>query len=1199
MHSEAILDTEQAVNQALLTTAEQQQLDAGPPSYRAGIRPLGRHMLGLLADETAPESERVGARIILLNGTAAERKTLLLHDLAEPLEPSSEHPDREEPPLHELDSVQALFQGGEVPQSLQEATRASESGKPWDRNALATVAHDLLKSVIDDLPPQECVALIKAAHENGDYVVMGRSADLSLIRSLARKVAGVEHVIDQLWLISEVARGIRLWSQQQFEAMAKASPEQKELFRQTQPTDEIQQIAKEGLLPETVPALSIHDAFMEVSGPSIYEAAGILSLPIHKKSIQSYLTLSQASPTLGFAYMHKAHDQAIRRMDEMASDLKERIPGTLDLVKELEKVYLPQDVVRHYPLAKQILSTPGLEPLASRPKAIADLVSMLAFHKNTSEFVSNLRTLASHVNIAEVFNLTNDTADPTLFNIIQACNNPQLMQDFKKFLEADGVPQLYKDHRWPASILELFGAEADRIFGQNAASQRTMIIEAINLPGAERMMADPILQRTMQRWLRYDLMHTQDNVPETEFIARQKNRFARLQEWLNQPGNFHTLKTIHEANPLLLSEVSLIELREESPGEQMTQTLEALARLPKNYVTREQIGTGLSWPGLITMYAAIADRTEQVPFHQLAAEYLLETGQLRYRNPKWDYTFTPEQLQKAEDNQFAHGSDFSEYVEELSKLPPSKRPLITGLAIELAGGEPSPAFAQLIRDAVEGRLSPADQALIGVTGTGEEAVEGLRQKAVALKTEVYSGNISDETLQAIIKSPFLREVFKGLTSYEASGWGQHDDLSLEAMLKYHMQAKSDSRLEPMPIAYRSSPVVDIAKLHERTLWTEDFIRRYERLATNMQSASKALNSPAAFGVLFDRLENSLKQQIGVMRAKEHDYRDTTFTEEARRFLTQEREALEALLVPQDPVNPWTAPLRSLKGFEANFRKLYRFDRLTDSLQTLVFAWAMRRHPDWQQRARRLASEPTIDDISDVREFVEHIVNRETFAGYFSNKKDANRFKQLVHTRSLEQALGRTQGYGVSSDTVPIQFVPTRGPLMELSGHIADACWANKYDSIAEAMPNMTTLLMKKHPGDPVREKLIGAGLLIETTDANGERLLLLRGINPRENFINHVSTTDFMGKLLTYCQGIAEARRSRLGIVIDYSGGASTNRPVLDTLLRSLKERLSAAKPNTNDTSFNGYDLGDRSYYITPEVMMEVIAEQAQKKPAA
>lgn len=159
------------------------------------------------------------------------------------------------------------------------------------------------------------------------------------------------------------------------------------------------------------------------------------------------------------------------------------------------------------------------------------------------------------------------------------------------------------------------------------------------------------------------------------------------------------------------------------------------------------------------------------------------------------------------------------------------------------------------------------------------------------------------------------------------------------------------------------------------------------------------------------------------------------------------------------------------------------------------------------------------------------------------------------------------------ETVPLQFEPRRDILMELSGHIADACWAGKYDSIAQKYPNMTTVAMKQDPGSE-KEKLVGAGMLIEAQGKDGQPVTVIRGLNPLENMVNSLSVEQFTDACIDYARQIATDKGMRLGITIDdHAGGSGASRPVLFGYLTGLKRELKPLPVTYSSTEFNGYDI--------------------------
>ena len=153
--------------------------------------------------------------------------------------------------------------------------------------------------------------------------------------------------------------------------------------------------------------------------------------------------------------------------------------------------------------------------------------------------------------------------------------------------------------------------------------------------------------------------------------------------------------------------------------------------------------------------------------------------------------------------------------------------------------------------------------------------------------------------------------------------------------------------------------------------------------------------------------------------------------------------------------------------------------------------------------------------------------------------------------------------------------------MEFSGHIADACWASKYGSMAEEFPNFSATIMVQNRGTK-NERLAGASMMIETTGEDGTPLLVIRGLNPIENVINGVQVEDFFDKFIDYAQKIADKTKRKLAIVIDdHSGGSATNRPALFDFLNKKRISLEQVKlDSTKGTTFNGYDITSDTYLL-------------------
>lgn len=173
----------------------------------------------------------------------------------------------------------------------------------------------------------------------------------------------------------------------------------------------------------------------------------------------------------------------------------------------------------------------------------------------------------------------------------------------------------------------------------------------------------------------------------------------------------------------------------------------------------------------------------------------------------------------------------------------------------------------------------------------------------------------------------------------------------------------------------------------------------------------------------------------------------------------------------------------------------------------------------------------------------------------------------------------------TGEMLDLQFVPVRGLLLEASGHIAHACWAEKYD-ITKAHPNIDALLFvqkgkDKGPNAP-RESFAGACLLIHAETLEGEPVLIVRGLNPSQSLIDKIDAGDFYDKLTAYVRAIAAKDGRKPAIVIDNKvGNSASNRPKMHSHLKKQhNSELKVPGLTESDITFNGYEIAGTTYYL-------------------
>ncbi|MEU2042632.1 MFS transporter [Nocardia niwae] len=672
---------------------------------------------------------------------------------------------------------------------------------------------------------------------------------------------------------------------------------------------------------------------------------------------------------------------------------------------------------------------------------------------------------------------------------------------------------------------------------------------------------------------------------------------------LSRPQIAAALREIHQRNahfapyiiagmPIRITDPASFErelhrIAEISPGSVDSRLLDTLDKCFSDGKNGRDIG----WDFLSSLKDFSPDSVRQE-----FADRLLKSGQLSHLpdDVSAEVKFSAQQLRAVEDLYVdgPPGRDFSCYIEKVGGLPSAKRPPTIRAAMEVIR-DVTPGFARCIRDLISDNVSETERNTLGLRRTGDAVVHELIEIARPFVTEVKSANISPENLAKVQSSEFLGQLLIIVTRYDSSDWGPQSLTSLRELLRYHEQASAEGRIAPIPAEYQPSSVLEIAKLRSRdsgsgSQWTEDLLTRFERLAKNLLDARSALTSahrPLTY--LLGKIGRDIVEYIEELdRCIVSDTLadGSPMNDKARRNMVARVHELKELITSEAGGSQQFPALRSLENFEQNFQRLVHVGKLHDDLRTICFAWAMQQHPVWIDRLKSLRpGEPTLEDVVLVRDFVDHTTNQEVFGRYFSSRKIASKFRRMTNISALEEAILRVQGVGVSSDTTRLQFVPTRGQLLELSGNIASACWAGRYPSVAEAMQNMTAVIMVRNPDDPVRTAFAGACLLLETRSETGEPILLIRGLNPVENYINHVSVADFYRKFMDWAQEVATARGCRLAIVIDdHSGGAATNRPVLFDHLTAERKKMKRIRIDSGNTTFNGYNVADCTYLFEP-----------------
>lgn len=469
----------------------------------------------------------------------------------------------------------------------------------------------------------------------------------------------------------------------------------------------------------------------------------------------------------------------------------------------------------------------------------------------------------------------------------------------------------------------------------------------------------------------------------------------------------------------------------------------------------------------------------------------------------------------------------------------------------------------------DGRLPKEESSALGIYKSGEVGINQLRKRITDFKSTIPHEDFDIPTFLA--GHDIYRQFYRRYVRYEGSAWGAVDDASFRRTVEEHLQLQQAGLLKKISEKYVASGEVRVARVDQKKQeafqYSEQFLIRFKTLQDSMAKALELSKQPRPLSHLVETIE---KKRANIARSlKERAEHETSAP--ALDGIRRRMAMLEGL------------DLRRIKGFQDNFEKLAGFKELHEELRQLIFCYALHKNRSYRRAAEEMVAQerPRFKDIQWTIDFIEHIVNEETWRGYFANHRAEKVFRGLINVNALHEEFARAQDQG-KSGTSTLEFIPTRGLLMEFSGHIADACWASKYDSISREFPNFSTVIFVQNRGTK-NERLVGACMLIETTAHDGTPLLVIRGLNPIENVINALNVEDFYQKVTDYLKKLAEATGRELAIVIDdHSGGSATNRPSLFIKLCEKKKTLQRIKlASSGDTTFNNYNIVNCTYKVT------------------
>jgi hypothetical protein len=267
-------------------------------------------------------------------------------------------------------------------------------------------------------------------------------------------------------------------------------------------------------------------------------------------------------------------------------------------------------------------------------------------------------------------------------------------------------------------------------------------------------------------------------------------------------------------------------------------------------------------------------------------------------------------------------------------------------------------------------------------------------------------------------------------------------------------------------------------------------------------------------------------------------------------------------------------MQLLLEFEvANDRKSDN-DITTPIIRSIIFMRAMAGHENYYQEFSKLRAKekPSKGDLEQMVEFVNNVLKQHVCPALNLTAAQNKKLSKILNVNGLVEEIGRLNQM-LSGRKRELLCVPSREVLGELSGYYGDACWTAVEDSMKNN-PKMTAVAFVSNPDEKKHRKLAGATLLIETA-IGGEKVMIIRGLNPKQNLIERLSAEKFTEEFIeSYIMSICLAQGVTKILCPLHNEGALTNRP---SIAEYLKKKYSTARRVKLDEEidFNGYNITD------------------------
>jgi hypothetical protein len=577
-HDERFIDPEAAVDDALRATHDAEINALEPPDEREGIRSLGNHMLGLLAQEDATERERLGARIILMNGTPTERKLLFLHDAFDSTRQVDDKQQELTPMVREWDVSRSLAEIGDAPKSVRDMVRRADRGEVITREEFEAAIQETMTEVVPHLPVGECVGLLRAARQEDGSLITRGIQDTTLLQELTARIPEADTQVDKAIIAEAVLCGadtVRANSRygEDVDGERAAEAAQAQVAAQLDP--ELTSLS-------TDYAGRVNRRYLSRAIDATEEGV----------TLQTYATIRELDSSFEFSRSGSGGSPDAVALNSIAEFVgpvdSERYRKVEDTV--LSGVY-STDKLEVLSVAAQLQAKPELGLGADDLEQLGTLGVMLR-RLNPAERAKvegELVSLAGEINLSAALEVYQDEAEVSELLDVLRRGDTEALADLNVVLSVPGLAGMLKR----GELTYYAGADknlkvmfTDEMYSEydSLTQKRKVIVEALRDPEIAAICEDPVTRRAFGDWVSSAV-----NANNYDANEHRLAYLKRIVEVVQLEGARDALADITSNNPTILDNISMTSIVGTGSQESVLEKLQCLAKLPAGSVDGDLI----------------------------------------------------------------------------------------------------------------------------------------------------------------------------------------------------------------------------------------------------------------------------------------------------------------------------------------------------------------------------------------------------------------------------------------------------------------------------------------------------------------------------------------------------------------------------------------------------------------------------------